>query len=78
MEFNAKKYFQILQEIQNFIFNSQFFVLQNLRWNDGTSRCTTKVWVIRPSQVELFHLIQVFPLLQLTPVTFFPALHYPH
>ena len=80
MEFNAKKYFQTLQKIKNFTFycQNQFFALHNLRWNDGTSRCTAKVCVIRPSRAKLFNLIQVFPLLQLAPVTFFHALPYTH
>ena len=76
----AKKYFQILQKIQNLPFycQNQLSALHNLRWNDGTSRCTAKVCVIRPSRAKLFNLIQVFPLLQLAPVTFFSALPYPH
>ena len=61
-----------------FLLSKSVFALHNLRWNDGTSRCTAKVCVIRPSQAELFNLIQVFPLLQLAPATFFPALPYPH
>ena len=68
MDFNAKKYFQILQ----------FFAPHNLGWNDGTSRCTAKVCVIRPSQAEHFNFIQVFPFLLLAPATFPSALHYPH
>ena len=70
---SMKKIFSNLTENSKFTFYSQFFVLHNLRWNDGTSRCTTQSMVIRPSQPELLNLIQVFPLLHLTPVTFFPC-----
>ena len=72
MEFNAKKYFSNLTESSKFTFycQNQFFAVHNLRWNDGSSRCTAKVCVIRPSRARLFNLIQVFPLLQLASVTF--------
>ena len=67
-----KNSFQILQKIQNLLFtvNISFFALHNLRKDDGSSRCTDEVCVIRPSRVELFNSIQVIPLLQLAPVTF--------
>ena len=53
-DFNAKKYFQILRKIQNLLYTIKisFFALHNSRWNDGTSRCTAKVCVIRPSQAK--------------------------
>ena len=77
-----KKYFSSLTENSKFTFycQNQFFALHNLRWDDGSSRCTAKVCVIRPSRAKLFNLIQVsvFLLLQLAPVTFCPALPYPH
>ena len=50
IEFNAKKkMLQILQKIQNLLFNVRisFFALYDLRWNGGSSSCTSKVCVIR-------------------------------
>ena len=49
MEINAKKYFSNLTENSNFTFycQNQFFALHNLTWDDGSSRCTAKVCVIR-------------------------------
>ena len=75
-----KNFFHILQNIQNLLFTVKisFFAPHNLRWNNRSSRCTAKVYVIRPNQAEFFNLIQMFPLLQLAPVTFCSALPYPH
>ena len=67
---SMQKIFSNLTENSKFTFycQNQFFALHNLRWNDGTSRCTAKVCVIMPSRAKPFNLIQVFPLLQLAPV----------
>ena len=53
-----------------FYCQNQLFALHNLRLIDGTSTCTAKVCVVRPSWAKLFNLIQVFPLLQLALLPF--------
>ena len=80
MEINAKKiFFNSYRKFKiYFLLSKSVFALHNLRWDNGSSRCTAKVCVIRPSRAELFNLIQVSPLLQLAPVNFCPALPYPH
>ena len=57
MEFNAKKIFSSLTENSKFTFycQNQFFALHNFRWNDGISRCTAKVCVIRAMAIKKIH-----------------------
>ena len=45
VQFNTKKYFSNLSENSKFTFyrQNQFFVLQDVRWNCGSSSCTAKV-----------------------------------
>ena len=77
MEINEKQ-IQILQKIQNLLFISKsVFAIDNLRWDDGSSRCTAKVCVIRPSRAKLFNLIQVFPFVTTRPCYFLPCTSLP-
>ena len=45
IEFNAKKCFSNLEENLKFTFfcQNQFFAPYDLKWNGGSSNCTTKV-----------------------------------
>ena len=45
VEINAKKYFSNLSKNSKFTFyrQNQFFALQDVRWNCGSSSCTAKV-----------------------------------
>ena len=81
MEFNEKKIFSNLTENSKFTFYFQFFVLHNLRWNDGTSRRTSQsmcnkakpTWAFKLNSGVSFvttHPCYLFPLLSPTHINF--------
>ena len=72
-----KKYFSNPTENSKFTFycQNQFFALYHVRWNDVAHQAAQESM---SNKAEPFNLIQIFPLLQPAPVTFPPALPYPH